>query len=67
MHGVYLGDDMRSEVRKTTIGEWVFSFAVATVVGGLLMLLVAHIWYNNTIHIYPIEFDGVFLSKMIFL
>ena len=35
---------MRSEVRKTTIGEWVFSVAVAIVVGGLLMLLVAHIW-----------------------
>ena len=44
LHGVYLGDNMRGEVRKTTIGEWVFSFAVATVVGGLLMLLVAHIW-----------------------
>ena len=44
LHGVYLGDNMRSEVKRTTIGEWVFSFAVATVVGGLLLLLVAQLW-----------------------
>ena len=35
---------MRGEVKRTTIGEWVFSFAVATVVGGLLLLLVAQLW-----------------------